>query len=54
MIKKISLISLMIVLGNVVAAQEYQIPKTEWGVPDFPGSLETRDGHAARTSNRTG
>ena len=37
MIKKISLISLMLVLGNAVTAQEYQIPKTEWGVPDFQG-----------------
>ena len=37
MIKKISLLALTLALGNVVAAQEYQIPKTEWGVPDFQG-----------------
>ena len=37
MTRKISLIALTLVLGNVVAAQEYQIPKTEWGVPDFQG-----------------
>ena len=37
MIRKISLLSLTLALGNVVAAQEYQIPKTEWGVPDFQG-----------------
>lgn len=34
---KIFLIVLTIILGNTAIAQKYQVPKTEWGVPDFQG-----------------
>ncbi len=34
---KIPVLILTSILGGAAVAQEYQVPKTEWGVPDFQG-----------------